>query len=50
MLVSVCITQEVCCVCVCVSVCLSSLVCMVGIVYVYIDMVFGFYGYFFLTA
>ena len=26
----------------------SSLVCMVGITYVYIDMIFAFYGYFFL--
>ena len=34
------------CVCVCVSVCLSSLVCMVGVIYVYVDTVFGFYGYF----
>ena len=43
------------CVCVCVSVCLSvclslslsSLVCMAGVIYVYVDTVFGFYGYFF---
>ena len=41
------------CVCVCVSVCLSvcclsSLVCVVGVIYVYIDMVFVFYGGFLL--
>ena len=30
-----------------VSVCLSSLVCMVGIIYVYVDTVFGFCAFFF---
>ena len=30
--------------------CVSSLVCMVEITSVYIDMVFGFYGYFFLLS
>ena len=29
--------------CVCVCVCLT-LVCMVGVIFVYVDMVFGFYG------
>ena len=33
------------CVCVCVCVCPSSLVCMVAVVFVYVDMVYGFYGY-----
>ena len=37
------------CVCVCVSVCLSSLVCMVGAIFVYVDTVYGFYGYSFLS-
>ena len=32
------------CVCVCVRV--ISLVCMVGVILVYTDMVFGFYGFF----
>ena len=36
------------CVCVCLSVCLSSLVLMVGVIFVYVDSVFGFYGYSFL--
>ena len=31
----------------CVCVCVSSLVCMIGIIYVYVDTVFGVYGYFF---
>ena len=31
----------------CVHVCLSSLVYVVGIIYVYVDTVFGIYGYFF---
>ena len=31
------------CVCVCVCVCLS-LVCMVGVIFVYVDMVYWFYG------
>ena len=29
----------------CVSVCLSSLVCMAGVIFVYIDTVYGSYGY-----
>ena len=33
------------CVCVCVYECLSSLVCMVVVIFVYADAVFGFYGY-----
>ena len=33
-----------------VSVCLSSLVCMVGVIFVYVDTVYGFYGYSFLYA
>ena len=47
----VCVYVCVCvCVCVyaCVSACLSSLVCMVGVIFVYVDTVFGFYGYSFL--
>ena len=36
------------CVCVCVCVCLSSLVCVVGVIFVYVDSVYGFYGYSFL--
>ena len=32
------------CVCVCV------IICLVGVIYLYVDTVFGFYGYFFLTA
>ena len=32
----------------CVSVCLSSLICMVGVIFVYIDTVHTFYGYSFL--
>ena len=35
------------CVCVCLSVCLSSLVCMVGAVFVCVDMVYGFLWVFF---
>ena len=35
-------------VCVCLSVCLSSLVCMVGVVFVYIDTVYGVLWVFFL--
>ena len=35
------------CVSVCVSVHLSSLVCMVGVIFVYIDTVYWFYGFFF---
>ena len=33
------------CACVCVCVCESSLVCMVVVIFVYADTVFGFYGY-----
>ena len=48
-----CVLNVCVCVCVfvsvCLSVCLSSLVCMVGIIYVYVDTVFGFYGYFILS-
>ena len=33
--------------CVCMSVCLSSLVCMVGVVFEYIDTVYGFLSVFF---
>ena len=33
------------CVCVCVCVCVWSLVCVVGVIVVYVDMVYGFYGY-----
>ena len=40
MCVSVCV-----CECVCVCVCVCSLVCMVGVVFVYADTVFGFYGF-----
>ena len=29
----------------CLSVCLSSLVCMVGVIFVYVDTVYGFYRY-----
>ena len=36
------------CVSVCLSVCLSSSVCMVGVIFVYVDTVYGFYGYSFL--
>ena len=36
------------CVCVCVCVRLSSLVCMVGVIFVYVDTVYWFYGYSFL--
>ena len=50
-LVSVCITQEVCvcvCVCVCMCVCVCVIISLYGwVFYVYIAMVFGFYGYFF---
>ena len=35
------------CVCVCLSVCLSSLVCMVGVIFVYVDTVYWFYGFFY---
>ena len=35
------------CVCVCVYVCLSSLVCMVEVVFVYVDTVYGFLWVFF---
>ena len=31
--------------CVCLSICLTSLVCMVGVIFVYADTGFGFYGY-----
>ena len=44
--VCVCVSVSVC-VCVCEYVCVLSLVCMAGIMYVYVDTVFGFYGYFF---
>ena len=49
--VRVCVRACVCvCVCVCLSVCLSvrlsSLVCMVGVIFVYVDTVYWFYGYF----
>ena len=41
--VCVCVCVCVCaCVCVCVCVCVFSLVCMVGVIYVYVDTVFGF--------
>ena len=33
---------ECVCVCVCVCVCLSSLVCLVEVVFVYVDTVYGF--------
>ena len=33
------------CVCLCLSVHLSSLVCMVGVIFVYVDTVYWFYGY-----
>ena len=33
------------CVCVCLSVCLSSLVCMVGIIFVHVDTVYGYSFY-----
>ena len=36
------------CVCVCVCVCAPSLVCTVGVIFVYVDTVYGFYGYTFL--
>ena len=40
-----CVCVCVCvCVYVCVYVCLLSLVCMVEVIYVYVDTVFGFYG------
>ena len=35
-------------VCVCVCVCVPSLLCMVGVIFVYVDMVFGLNGYSFL--
>ena len=47
--VCVCACECVCvcvCVCVCLSVCLSSLVCMFGVIFVYVDRVYGFYGYY----
>ena len=34
----------------CVCVCVSSLVCMVGVIFKYVDAVFGFYGYFFMHS
>ena len=34
----------------CVCVCLSSLVCVVGVIFVYVDTVYGFYGYSFLRS
>ena len=34
------------CVSVCLFVCLPSLVCMVGVIHMYVDTVLGFYGYF----
>ena len=40
--------SECVCVCVCVCICLSSSVCMVGVIFVYVDTVYGFYGYSFL--
>ena len=42
--VSVCLSV---CVCVCVCVCVLSLVCMVGVIFVYVDTVYGFFGYLF---
>ena len=47
----VCVCVRACvhvCVHVCVRVCLSSSVCMVGVIFVYVDTVYGFYGYSFL--
>ena len=45
----VCVCVNVCvCVCICLSVCLSSLVCMVGVIFVSVDTVYWFYGYSFL--
>ena len=38
------------CLSVCLSVRLSSLVCMVGVIFVYVDIVFGFHGVFFFRA
>ena len=38
------------CLCVCLSVCPSLLVCKVGTISEYADIVFGFYGYLFLTV
>ena len=51
--VCVCVCVYVCvCVCeracACLSVCLSSLACMVGVGFVYVDTVYWFYGYSFL--
>ena len=37
--------EECVCVCVCVCVRERSLVCMVGVIFVCVDTVFGFYGY-----
>ena len=47
MCVCVCVCLCVC-VCVCLSVSLSSLVCMVGAVFVYVDTVYGFLWVYFL--
>ena len=33
------------CVCMCVCVCVCVIICLVGIIFVYVDMVFGFYGF-----
>ena len=49
MCVCVCVCMCVC-VCVWVCVCLSSLVCMVWVIFVYVDTVFGLYGYSFFSA
>ena len=49
MCVCVCVCVCVCmCVCVCLPVCLSSLVCMVGVIFVWVDIIYEFYGYAFL--
>ena len=55
--VGVCVCVHVCvgvcesvCESVCACVCLLSLVCMVGVIFVYVDTVYGFYGYSFFYA
>ena len=49
MCVCVCVCVRECvCVCVCVCVSLSSSGCIVGVIFVYVDTVYGFYGYSFL--
>ena len=49
MCVCVCVRARVCVrvrvrVCVCVCVCVINLVCMAGVIHVYVDTVFGLYG------